>query len=54
MSDVIGRLVLERRPTGEIEEQAIKEGMITLVQDGFTKVLEGITTMEEVLRVAEG
>lgn len=53
MSDVIGRLVLERRPTGEIEKQAIKEGMITLVQDGFIKVLEGVTTVEEVLRVAE-
>lgn len=53
MSDVIGRLVLERRPTGEIEKQAVKEGMITLVQDGFIKVLEGVTTVEEVLRVAE-
>lgn len=53
MSDTIARLVLEHRPTQEIEQQAIKEGMITLVQDGFMKVLEGITTIEEVLRVAE-
>jgi len=53
MSDAITRLVLERRPAGEIEEQAAKEGMITLTQDGFMKVLEGTTTMEEVLRVAE-
>lgn len=53
MSDTIARLVLERRPTPEIEEQAAKEGMITLVQDGFMKVLEGATTMEEVLRVAK-
>jgi type IV pilus assembly protein PilB len=53
MSDTISRLVLERRPTNEIEEQAVKEGMITLVQDGFMKVLEGITTIEEVLRVAK-
>ena len=53
MSDTIARLVLERRPTSEVEEQAIKEGMITLVQDGFMKVLEGITTVEEVLRVAK-
>ncbi|MEX1068707.1 MAG: ATPase, T2SS/T4P/T4SS family, partial [Patescibacteria group bacterium] len=53
MSDTISRLVLERRPTSEVEVQAVKEGMITLVQDGFMKVLEGITTVEEVLRVAK-
>ncbi len=53
MSDTIARLVLERRPTPEIEDQAVKEGMITLVQDGFMKVLEGQTTVEEVLRVAK-
>lgn len=53
MSDTIGRLVLEHRPTGEIEDQAKKEGMITLIQDGFLKALEGVTTIEEVLRVAE-
>ncbi|MEX0587539.1 MAG: ATPase, T2SS/T4P/T4SS family, partial [Patescibacteria group bacterium] len=46
MSDTISRLVLERRPTSEVEVQAVKEGMITLVQDGFMKVLEGITTVE--------
>ncbi|PIS12392.1 hypothetical protein COT70_01155 [candidate division WWE3 bacterium CG09_land_8_20_14_0_10_47_33] len=53
MSDTIARLVLEQRPTQEIEQQAIKEGMIALVQDGFMKVLDGTTTIEEVLRVAE-
>ena len=53
MSDTISRLVLERRPTDEIETQAAKEGMITLAQDGFMKVLEGVTTVEEVLRVAK-
>jgi type IV pilus assembly protein PilB len=53
MSDTIGRLVLEHRPSNEVERQAVKEGMVTLVQDGFLKVLEGVTTIEEVLRVAE-
>ncbi|MEX1061702.1 MAG: GspE/PulE family protein [Patescibacteria group bacterium] len=52
-SDTIAKLVLERRPTAEIEAQAVKEGMISLVQDGFMKALEGITAVEEVLRVAE-
>ena len=53
MSGTIARLVLEHRPSQEIEQQAIQEGMLTLAQDGFMKVLEGITTIEEVLRVAE-
>ena len=53
MSDTIARLVLGYRPTQEIEQQAIKEGMISLVQDGFMKVLGGLTTIEEVLGVAE-
>lgn len=53
MSATISRLVLEKRPTQEIEKQAVKEGMITLVQDGFMKALEGVTTVKEVLRVAE-
>ena len=38
---------------GVVEEQAKKENLITMKQDGFLKVLEGITTIEEVLRVAE-
>lgn len=53
MSDTIARLVSERQPTGAIERQAVREGMTTLTQDGFMKVLEGITTLEEILRVAE-
>lgn len=52
MSDTIGRLVLEHRPTNDIEDQAVKEGMITLIQDGFMKALDGTTSIEEVLRVA--
>lgn len=51
-SDTISRLVLEHQPTQAIEEQAVKEGMITLLKDGFLKVLQGITTVEEVMRVA--
>jgi len=53
MSDTIAKLVLERRPTDEISVQAVKEGMISLIQDGFIKALEGVTTVEEILRVAE-
>ena len=53
MSDKISRQVLEHRPASEIETTSVSEGMITLVQDGYLKVLEGITTIEEVLRVAK-
>jgi type IV pilus assembly protein PilB len=49
----IAKLILERATAVEIEKKAIEEGTITLKQDGYLKVLSGITTIEEVLRVAE-
>ncbi len=53
MSPAIASLTLERATAADIEAQAVKEGMITFKQDGYMKVLEGITTLEEVLRVGE-
>ena len=47
------RLILERAPATEIEKQAVTDGMILMKQDGYLKALEGITALEEVLRVAE-
>ena len=38
-------------PTEVIEEQAKKEGMLTMLEDGVFKAVQGITTVEEVLRV---
>ena len=52
MSDRIRRMTLEHQPTGEIHQVAVEENMVTLKQDGYLKALEGITTIEEVLRVA--
>lgn len=49
----VGRLILERAPANAIEEASVSEGMITIRQDGYLKTLEGITTIEEVLRVAQ-
>ena len=46
-------MIVVRSRAQEIAKQAVSEGMITMRQDGFLKVLEGITTVEEVLRVAE-
>lgn len=53
VTEKIGRMILERRPAVEMEHSAIEDGMITMKQDGYLKVLEGLTTIEEVLRVAE-
>lgn len=53
VSQEIMKLILERNSAKEIEVRAIAEGMITLKQDGYMKALEGVTTLEEVLRVAE-
>jgi len=49
----IASLVLENADSATIEKEAILEGMITMKQDGYFKVLQGITTVEEVLRVAQ-
>ncbi|QLG69361.1 MAG: Type IV fimbrial assembly, ATPase PilB [Candidatus Woesebacteria bacterium] len=53
VSEKISRLILEHKSASDIEKVAREEGMITMKQDGYLKVLEGITTIEEVLRVAQ-
>ncbi|MDP3973841.1 MAG: ATPase, T2SS/T4P/T4SS family [Candidatus Daviesbacteria bacterium] len=53
VSSNMARLILERATLQGIEKAAVSEGMITMKQDGYLKVLEGVTTMEEVLRVAQ-
>jgi len=53
ISEKIARLILERAPASKIEAQAREEGMVTMKQDGYLKAIEGVTTIEEVLRVAE-
>ena len=51
VDDEIKRLVLKTSDANQINELALKRGMITLQKDGIDKVLAGITTTEEVLRV---
>ena len=53
VSEKIGRMILNHETGQAIENEAILEGMVTMKQDGFLKVLDGLTTVEEVLRVAE-
>ena len=51
VDDQIKRLILKTSDANQINELALKRGMITLQKDGIDKVLAGITTTEEVLRV---
>jgi len=51
ISETIRDMILEDASTAELREQAQKEGMKTLRQAGMAKVLEGVTTVEEVVRV---
>lgn len=53
VTDGISKLILSRAPMKDIEQLAIKEGMIAMKQDGYMKAVEGVTTIEEVLRVAQ-
>jgi general secretion pathway protein E/type IV pilus assembly protein PilB len=52
--DAIRDLVVQRANAIHIRNQALKEGMITLRQDGWRKVLQGKTTVDEVARVTAG
>ncbi len=51
LSDSIKRLILKRPSAGEIAALAVSEGMLTLRMDGLFKVKQGLTSLEEVLRV---
>jgi len=53
MSDGIRQAVLSHATSTDIQRQAITEGMQTMFDDGLRKALDGRTTVEEVMRVAE-
>jgi type IV pilus assembly protein PilB len=53
ISEELRKHILQNSPAGELEKVAVKEGMLLMKQDGYLKALEGKTTIEEVLRVAE-
>ena len=52
ISENIQNLIIKRATSAEIQRQGVAEGMITMRQDGYLKVLQGLTTIEEVNRVA--
>jgi type II secretory ATPase GspE/PulE/Tfp pilus assembly ATPase PilB-like protein len=53
MSSEIRSLAFERAPTNKIRKAALAGGMKSLLADGRLKVLGGITTAEEVVKVAQ-
>lgn len=51
VNEEIQRLIVARATSAEIQRKAQEQGMITMRQDGYLKVLSGVTTIEEVNRV---
>ena len=53
MEDSIRRLTLTNADATQVRRTAVENGMITLRQDGFQKIKQGVTTVSEVLRVTQ-
>ena len=52
MTNTMEKLLAARATTSQIQAQAEADGMVTMKQDGYLKALNGLTTLEEVARVA--
>jgi len=53
VTDEVRRLILDHAPAIEIQRVAAEQGLVTMLQDAISKVLQGITSMEEALRVID-
>lgn len=53
VTEAIQKLIVQRATSDELEKEARRGGMITMVDDGIFKAIGGITTIEEVLRVTK-
>lgn len=53
ITEGIRRLIIQKANASEIKAQALKEGFRTMREEGLIKVLKGITTLEEVMRVTQ-
>lgn len=53
MTTEIRKLITQEATTEALNEQAQKDGMATMVTDGFLKVIQGVTSLEEVMRVTK-
>lgn len=53
VTEKTAKFIMERADAASIERSSIEDGMIIMKQDGYLKVLDGISTLEEVIRVAQ-
>ncbi len=53
ITEKISKLIVEKAAASDIQRLAMEEGMLTMKQDGYVKVLEGVTSLDEVIRVAQ-
>lgn len=53
VTEAIRRMVIGKTSGGDLKQQAIEDGMLTLRQDGWRRVMNGQTTIEEVVRVTQ-
>ena len=51
MTDTIRGMIMRHVTSGEVRQQAIADGMQTMYENGLSKAVAGVTTIEEVLRV---
>ena len=53
INEAMRRLIVQKRDGGELKQAAVAQGMETLRQDGWRRVAQGKTTIEEVVRVTQ-
>ena len=54
MTEQLKQIIVEKESSSiKIEQEALRQGMVTMKQDGIIKALQGIVAVEDVLRVVE-
>ena len=51
INDSVREAILRKSSSSEIKQVAVKSGMVTMLEDGLYKVMAGLTTVEEILRI---
>ena len=53
ITEEIGKMITQKNTSEEIERQAKSKGMLTMIEDGFIKIIRGLTSIEEIMRVTK-
>jgi len=53
ITEEISKLILKKADSSQLKEQAEKQNIVTIIEDGFIKARNGITTIEEIMRVTK-